>query len=65
MTNPTLLLAISFIGVTVFLIYRLVYWQQRNDGRSHAASFNESAVFSLFLLCSAAVDYVAVVANYS
>ena len=65
MTNPSLLPVAGFIGAVVFLFYRASYWQQRREGRSHAASLNDSTVLSVFLLGSAAFDYVAVVAGYS
>lgn len=64
-TTAALLLAICFMSAIVFLFCRVVYSQERRDGRSHEASFNESAVLSIFLLGSAAIEYVAVVANYS
>lgn len=63
--NPTLLSAIAFVGMTIFVFSRFVYKHERQTGRSHEASSNESAVLGLFLLGATAFDYVAVVANYS
>lgn len=65
MTLPALFLAISFAGVTIFAFSHATYWQERRDGRTHKASLNESTVLGVFLLGSATVEYVAVVANYS
>jgi hypothetical protein len=64
-TTTALFLAISFMNVLVFLFCRVVYRQERRDGRSHKVSLNESAVLSVFLLGSAVLEYVAVVAKYS
>lgn len=65
MTNPALLPTIGLMGATVLLFYRAVYWQERKGGRSHEASLVESSLLSVFLLGSAAIEYAAVVANYS
>lgn len=65
MTTTALLPTICFMSMIVFLFCLVVYRQERRDGRSLEASFNESAVLSVFLLGSAAMEYVAVVANYA
>jgi hypothetical protein len=65
MTLPALFLALCFVGVTIFLFSQVTYWQERRNGRTHEASLNESAVLSIFLLGSAAIEYAAVVTSYS
>ncbi len=64
MTTTALFIEICFMCVIVILFCRVFYRQERKDGRSHDVSLNEQAVSSVFLLGSAAIEYVAVVANY-
>lgn len=65
MNNTALSTTAGCISVIICSFCWATYRQERRAERSHEASIKEAALPSMFMLASTALEYVAVVSNYS